>query len=123
MRGTAGYSFGNPRPERRSPRHIAFHGSGDHTVVPANAARLMNIAREVHPTAEVSGRVITSGGMKVQLTVLRQADGAPVAESWLVQGAGHHWIGGDPAGSFAKSGGPSAAREMMRFFLGRQPRA
>ena len=34
---------------------------------------------------------------------MKDADGRPVAEQWLVEGGGHAWFGGDPRGSFTQT--------------------
>ena len=99
-----------------------FHGSHDKTVVPSNAALLMEPARRA-PQAIIREQQFVSGRRKVRHTEVLRPDGSIQAEEWLVEGAGHHWTGGDPAGSYSRPEGPSASREMMRFFLGRRLQA
>jgi poly(3-hydroxybutyrate) depolymerase len=53
----------------------------------------------------------------VSRTSLKDGDGRPVAEQWLVEGGGHAWFGGDPRGSFTQTVGLGASRVMVRFFL------
>ena len=56
-------------------------------------------------------------GGRVSRTAVKDADGRPVAEQWLVEGGGHAWFGGDPRGSFTQTVGLDASRVMVRFFL------
>ena len=53
---------------------------------------------------------------------MKDADGRPVAEQWLVEGGGHAWFGGDPRGSFTQTVGLDASRVMVRFFLASEVR-
>lgn len=101
-------------------RLIVFHGSQDRTVAPSNGERLISSLRGSNPSAAVNEHNFTSGSHAVRFTEIIEADGKLSGESWFVEGASHHWIGGDPAGSFAKAEGPSASREMVRFFLGQR---
>lgn len=122
MRGAshAGNGYEGDPPPSAMPRQIVFHGSRDRTVVPENARKLMNSAQAAHPSAAPRQRRFMSGSNMVSLIELLEPDGTLRGEAWYVEGAGHHWIGGDPAGSFAKPEGPNASAEMMRFFLGRR---
>lgn len=115
--GQAATLHAAPSPQARQ---IVFHGSRDHVVVPANAQALLDAVRLSHPSAQVLERSLTAGSRRVTHTEVMAPDGTPQAEVWLIEGAGHYWSGGDPRGSYAKPEGPSASREMMRFFLGRR---
>jgi poly(hydroxyalkanoate) depolymerase family esterase len=118
--GPTNHATSRPRSSSPAPRHIVFHGSRDHVVVPANAQALLDEVRSSHPSAQVFERSLTAGSRKVKHTEVLNQNGVPQAEVWLIEGAGHYWSGGDPRGSFSKPEGPSASREMMRFFLGRR---
>ena len=56
-------------------------------------------------------------GGRVSRTSLKDSDGRPVAEQWLVEGGGHAWFGGDKRGSYTQTVGLDASRVMVRFFL------
>lgn len=98
-------------------RTIVLHGSADTVVHPSNAQRLIDRARG---DAAGSARITrgTTGGRGWQRRVFAGDDGAALAESWTIDGAGHAWSGGNPAGSFADAAGPDASDLMLRFFLG-----
>ena len=100
---------------------IVFHGDRDNTVDRRNGEQVLRQwsgadAAEVKGRAKVrQGQV--NGGRAYTHSVFLDADGNPVAERWIVHGAGHAWSGGDPRGSFTDPQGPDASAEMVRFFL------
>lgn len=95
---------------------IVFHGDRDTTVHPANGDELIKRRRR-HPAEDV---VVEPGmvpdGHAYTRTVHRKPDGSIHAEHWVIHGSGHAWSGGDTRGSYTDGKGPSASREMMRFF-------
>lgn len=99
-------------------RTIVFHGSADGTVHPSNADRIIAAAQAGAGGAAVSREAGTApGGRGYRRTVVAGAKGSPHAELWLVEGLGHAWSGGAPAGSYTDPAGPDASAEMVRFFL------
>jgi poly(hydroxyalkanoate) depolymerase family esterase len=117
-----GTSAARQRPDgTRLVPTIVFHGDQDSTVHPGNGDRVIAQARasaqaKLQATATVErGRV--SGGRAYSRTLHADASGRAVLEQWVVEGAGHAWSGGSPAGSYTDPQGPDASREMLRFFL------
>ena len=56
-----------------------------------------------------------SGGRAYTCTSYITTDGQVVVR---IDGVGHAWSGGHPAGSYTDAHGPDAAKEMLRFFRG-----
>ena len=99
---------------------IVFHGDHDKTVHPRNGIDV--ISKSAHREGGHGGQVWTERGQALDghsytRTVHRDAAGRVVLEHWLVHGGGHAWFGGSRAGSYSDPRGPSAAAEMIRFFL------
>src|SRR5580700_10108234 len=117
---------GPSRPARllaRSVPLIVFHGDRDATVVPANAAGLIDDALaaarpdgrpRTPPTAVTTGQV--PGGHAYTRTRYQDPAGAALAELWTVHQSGHAWSGGVPHGSYTDPRGPDASAELIRFF-------
>jgi poly(hydroxyalkanoate) depolymerase family esterase len=110
---------------RRAVPLIVFHGSADAVVAPANgrilAEQWRDVARGLAPGA--AGEWTTAGGSAGERRWTRRTlgpAGAPLVEWWEVEGLGHAWSGGDPAGSYADATGPDASREIVRFLLAHQ---
>ncbi len=98
---------------------IVFHGSRDTTVHPKNGDQIIEqSAGGRRPTTKVKvlrGRV--PNGHAYTRTILSDTRGREISEHWNIDGAGHAWSGGNPAGSYTDPRGPDASREMLRFFL------
>jgi poly(hydroxyalkanoate) depolymerase family esterase len=103
---------------------IVFHGDMDTTVHPDNG----DIVLAQSASNLVDGALVQATDMTVEQgqisdghaytrTIHTDKAGAPVAEQWLVHGAGHAWSGGSASGSFTDPKGPDATREMLRFLL------
>ena len=60
---------------------------------------------------------MSEGGRRFRTTTHLNKDGHSLAEHWQIDGAGHAWAGGQPAGSYTDPMGPDASRQMLRFFL------
>ncbi|MCE7796218.1 PHB depolymerase family esterase [Sphingobium sufflavum] len=117
MRGRAG-----PRPTGGLPRPlptIVFHGDSDRVVHPSNAGGfLSNLERSrAGPllSQSISGR--SEGGRDFTRKLYRTGTGQVLLEDWTIHGSGHSWSGGRATGSHTDPAGPSASREMLRFFL------
>ena len=96
---------------------IVFHGDCDTTVHPKNGDQIIEqSARATRQATKVlRGRV--PHGHAYTRTVLIDGAGRAISEHWNIDGAGHAWSGGSPAGSYTDPQGPDATREMLRFFL------
>jgi poly(hydroxyalkanoate) depolymerase family esterase len=104
---------------RRIVPTIVFHGNKDTTVHPRNGDQVIAQSGE---SATVGLRTRTEqgqapGGRSYRRTLHTHVDGKAVLEHWVIEGAGHAWAGGSPAGSYTDPRGPDASREMLRFFL------
>ena len=102
---------------------IVFHGSTDHVVTPANGDAVLQQYVGAHAGLHATPLSVrhddaAHGGRRCRRSVWRDDAGRAMAEQWVVQGAGHAWAGGNAAGSHTDAAGPSASKEMLRFFLG-----
>ena len=95
---------------------IVFHGDADSTVHPANGDAVI---------AAVSAKGLTvateafrhAGGRNYTRMTGTADNGRVMIEQWTIHGAGHAWSGGSAKGSYTDPSGPSATREIVRFFL------
>lgn len=108
-----------PVPFRKTVPAIVFHGDHDTTVHPVNGDQVL--AQCVPVAGEKDVRIVVQNdsapnGRAYTRTIVQNAQGSTIAEKWIVHGAGHAWSGGSRHGSYTDPEGPSAAREMLRFF-------
>lgn len=98
---------------------IVIHGDQDATVAPVNADKLIAARLAVGDTTVQHGPTKQENNTDRPYTSIAHHDlrGTPVAQSWIVHGAGHAWAGGSRAGSYTDPQGPDASAEMIRFFL------
>ena len=125
--GTAGPSTPARAPAQRAAGSavaavptIAFHGDQDATVHPRNGQQVIDaVLAGVAPGAAAAAPAeqgTSASGRRHTRTVHHNAQGQPLAEHWLLHGAGHAWSGGSARGSYTDASGPDASREMWRFF-------
>lgn len=116
---------GQPVPHGDVPM-IVFHGTADGTVAAVNAERLVRAAVAGAGSAEPGITVAVPASARSRgyiRTTHEDPPGRPIVESWLVEGGGHAWFGGQPAGSYTDPAGPDASAEIVRFFLSQRGRA
>jgi poly(hydroxyalkanoate) depolymerase family esterase len=107
-------AVGASAPPSRSARivpTIVFHGDCDTTVNIANAEAVLAQALKNQSTATQT----QTGQFPLGHAYTRTIYGR-FGEFWKIHGGTHAWFGGNPAGSFTDPLGPSATREMLRFF-------
>jgi poly(hydroxyalkanoate) depolymerase family esterase len=110
---------GDPDPHGAVPL-IVFQGTRDTTVAAVNGEQIVRAALTggPHVLRESTDVVVETDGVRAHTrTVYRDGGGRIRIESWLVDGGGHAWFGGQPAGSYTDPTGPDASLEMVRFFL------
>nr|WP_108485538.1 PHB depolymerase family esterase [Oceaniglobus ichthyenteri] len=104
------------KPAKRSVATIVFHGASDATVTQTNGQQIFNDARApAGAQTEIIDDGKTAGRSFRRITSLGTG-GKVLAEHWQIDGLGHAWSGGNPAGSYADAQGPDASAEMIRFF-------
>lgn len=110
---------------------IVFHGDQDQTVHPRNGEQVLAAALASHarhtglPNGATCATKVEQGvsrhGRRFTRSTYCDDAGTPLAEHWVLHGAGHAWSGGTASGSHTDATGPDATREMVRFFFS-QPR-
>lgn len=102
------------------PALLVLHGDADATVAPINADRLVAQWLAAASAARATWQRHVERGHERGRAYARERwvgdDGRPMIESWRIEGAGHAWSGGDPAGSFADAAGPDASAIALQFF-------
>ncbi len=111
-----GTNFGAD-PAMQAPRlpTIVFHGDEDATVNRRNGEAVLAQAgiESLQKAEETSG---SDAARPYTRTRYSDEAGRVQAEAWIVQGGGHAWSGGSPAGSYTDPQGPDASRAMLDFF-------
>ena len=97
---------------------IVFHGDRDATVNPRNGEQVLHQWTQGGASSRATVRQGRApGGRDYTRSVYQNGEGEPIAERWIVHGAGHAWSGGSSRGSYTDPQGPDASAEMARFFL------
>lgn len=134
MRQSGASPLGRPKDvfDARPLPAIVFHGDRDITVHPGNGDQVIaqcappssaqRLQTGADPLITVEQGQVPNGHAYTR-TIHHQAHGQPIAEHWLIHGAGHAWSGGSCRGSYTDPKGPDASQEMLRFFFAhpRQP--
>ena len=99
----------------QTPPTIVFHGDQDMTVNPANGVRVAAVSAA--ESAAETERGQSENGRNYTKNIYRKSNGQVNTEHWVVHGAAHAWSGGSARGSYTDARGPSATKEMLRFFF------
>jgi poly(hydroxyalkanoate) depolymerase family esterase len=108
---------------------IVFHGTADRVVAPLNGDQVVQqwmqtdylasnktyIADYQHPSSMITGRV--PGGYAYVTATWNAPSGGVVQTYWEIDGMGHAWSGGNPAGSYTDPRGPDATKAIYHFFM------
>jgi len=120
----AGNAFNQvPANARRVVPTIVFHGTADATVRPAAGEQVVTqmISYNSRTDASISAanRTTENGsanGLNFALHSFRNGAGDIIIQHYVITGLGHHWAGGNPAGSHTSASGPNASLVSWRFF-------
>lgn len=93
---------------------LIFHGDKDNVVSVKNAERLRQQASQ--PGLSTREETFQEGGRRVRRGQLVNDQGEVRVESWVVEGLGHAWSGGNPEGTWTDPQGPDASAHLVRFF-------
>lgn len=97
---------------------IVFHGDADPVVNPSNGRYVASRALAPFPQLKKTVKIARPPGGRAYTRTSHSAEtGKPFVEHWVIEGSGHAWSGGSPAGSFSDPMGPDASRAMVKFFL------
>ncbi|MEX1199141.1 MAG: PHB depolymerase family esterase, partial [Pseudohongiellaceae bacterium] len=108
----------NTNDKAEDTRTIAFHGSADSTVHPANGAAIIRDAERAGPSQTLqTTRNGNASGRAYSVALSMGQDGQSHLEHWVIDGLGHAWSGGQSGGSYTDPKGPDASAEMIRFFF------
>lgn len=98
---------------------IVFQGASDKSVKLVNAGQVVSQLSELHAAGGLKkgspSTGFTQDGYHYSRTTYGK--GKPSIEEWIVDELGHAWSGGSSEGTYTDPKGPSASREMLRFFL------
>ncbi|MFL5540320.1 MAG: hypothetical protein ACJ8J0_15120, partial [Longimicrobiaceae bacterium] len=86
-------------------------------VTPTNSRQLAATWAGVLGLSASPAERSTEGGLAVERTRWKAADGTIVIELVIVDGLGHAWSGGSPEGTYTDPRGPDAARLVLDFLL------
>ncbi len=99
---------------------IVFHGVDDAVVHVENGRATAAQWRGAASLAGIENAETSTTGDAGGLTYRRSRVGppdAPLVDLWLIDGLGHAWSGGSPAGTYTDARGPIASAELVRFLL------
>ena len=108
---------------------IVFHGTADHVVAPLNGDQVVQqwmqtgylasnktyIADYQLPSSMITGQM--PGGYAYVTATWNAPSREVVQAYWKIDGMGHAWSGGNPAGSYTDPRGPDATKAMYHFFM------